>query len=130
LTGDAKLAEQIDDRIYRAAAIADGAIHSLLCIAPAGLTPHWDALGPLELDDAGGPITPMSTMIESETIVCACFAIGDRAIRDACTAARSVSEIGQATRAGTNCGSCLPELRSILANERKKERMDESAHAG
>ena len=31
--------------------------------------------------------------------------------------AASVDEIGIALRAGTNCGSCLPELRSIVANE-------------
>ena len=28
----------------------------------------------------------------------------------------SVAEIGVALRAGTNCGSCIPELKAILAS--------------
>jgi len=30
---------------------------------------------------------------------------------------RSAVEIGQRLRAGTNCGSCLPELKAILNEE-------------
>jgi len=37
----------------------------------------------------------------------------DRAIADGC---RDVEALGVATRAGTNCGSCLPELRRMLAS--------------
>ena len=29
-----------------------------------------------------------------------------------------LEEIGKALRAGTNCGSCMPELKGILARER------------
>jgi assimilatory nitrate reductase catalytic subunit len=36
-------------------------------------------------------------------------------------AAGSVEEIGKALRAGTNCGSCLPELKRIIADERTIE---------
>jgi assimilatory nitrate reductase catalytic subunit len=35
-------------------------------------------------------------------------------------AANTIAEIGQATRAGTNCGSCLPELKRMIAQERAK----------
>ena len=28
---------------------------------------------------------------------------------------RSVAEIGAALKAGTNCGSCVPEIRKLLA---------------
>jgi assimilatory nitrate reductase catalytic subunit len=49
-------------------------------------------------------------------IVCACFAVGlvtlHRTIAERSLA--SVAEIGAALRAGTNCGSCIPELRAIL----------------
>jgi assimilatory nitrate reductase catalytic subunit len=31
---------------------------------------------------------------------------------------RSVSEIGVALRAGTNCGSCIPEIEEILRDVR------------
>ena len=48
--------------------------------------------------------------------VCACFAVGLRTLRDAIVEQRltSVAEIGRALRAGTNCGSCIPELKAIL----------------
>jgi assimilatory nitrate reductase catalytic subunit len=49
-------------------------------------------------------------------IVCACFAVGRATILEAIEAAKltSAAEIGTTLRAGTNCGSCLPELTAIL----------------
>jgi assimilatory nitrate reductase catalytic subunit len=49
-------------------------------------------------------------------IVCACFGVGLTTIRDALAsgAASTVEEIGKALRAGTNCGSCVPELKRIV----------------
>jgi assimilatory nitrate reductase catalytic subunit len=49
-------------------------------------------------------------------IVCACFGVGEEtinaAIRDqGCT---SPAAIGAACKAGTNCGSCIPELKKLL----------------
>jgi assimilatory nitrate reductase catalytic subunit len=48
--------------------------------------------------------------------VCACFAVGRATIVEAVQSAKltSVAEIGTTLRAGTNCGSCLPELATIL----------------
>jgi assimilatory nitrate reductase catalytic subunit len=48
--------------------------------------------------------------------VCACFAVGRATIVEAIDSGKvaSVAEIGAALRAGTNCGSCLPELAMIL----------------
>ena len=44
---------------------------------------------------------------------------GLAAIRDAPTSEPASSEeIGKALRAGANCGSCLPELKRIIADER------------
>ena len=53
---------------------------------------------------------------EAGPIICACFAVGLAALQDAITGRRltSVAEIGGALRAGTNCGSCIPELKEIL----------------
>jgi assimilatory nitrate reductase catalytic subunit len=49
--------------------------------------------------------------------ICACFGIGlatlHRTIVDRRLA--SVAEIGAVLRAGTNCGSCIPELKAILS---------------
>ena len=56
-------------------------------------------------------------------VICACFGVGLAAIRDALASARptNVAEIGTALRAGTKCGSCLPELRSIVHDRHARE---------
>jgi assimilatory nitrate reductase catalytic subunit len=48
--------------------------------------------------------------------VCACFGVGLPALHRAIVERRltSVAEIGANLRAGTNCGSCIPELQAIL----------------
>jgi assimilatory nitrate reductase catalytic subunit len=129
LPDGAKLAERLEGRSYRAAAIVDGAIDSLICVAPAGLPLHGDVLDQLTIDDEGAALAPISSgsLIDIETTVCACFGIGETAIRAACATARGIAEIGEVTRAGTNCGSCLPELRRILAHDKTKERTNERA---
>jgi assimilatory nitrate reductase catalytic subunit len=53
-------------------------------------------------------------------VICSCFGVGRNSI---CSAIRqhhltSPQEIGQRLRAGTNCGSCLPELKSLLNEQR------------
>jgi assimilatory nitrate reductase catalytic subunit len=59
-------------------------------------------------------------LVSAGPIVCACFSVGLATIRDAIRsgAASSVEAIGAALRAGTNCGSCLPELKRIVAEAR------------
>jgi len=48
--------------------------------------------------------------------VCACFSVGENTIKDAIAKfnLRSVEAIGEKLQAGTNCGSCVPELRKLL----------------
>lgn len=50
-------------------------------------------------------------------MVCACFQVGLSAIETAIRqqALTSVEAIGAALKAGTGCGSCVPELKAILA---------------
>lgn len=53
--------------------------------------------------------------------ICACFNVGELTIRDCITDQKlsSTAAIGQACKAGTNCGACLPELKTILQEELK-----------
>jgi assimilatory nitrate reductase catalytic subunit len=50
--------------------------------------------------------------------ICSCFAVGELTIADAvrqgCT---SVQQLGAQLKCGTNCGSCIPELKKILAEQ-------------
>jgi assimilatory nitrate reductase catalytic subunit len=51
--------------------------------------------------------------------VCACFNVGLTAILKAIRedAASDAKQLGQLLRAGTNCGSCVPELKEIIRQE-------------
>jgi len=55
-------------------------------------------------------------------IVCACFGVGEKQILNAIEnqGCDSVDAIGRALQAGTNCGSCIPELQVLLQNQSKQ----------
>ncbi len=76
--------------------------------------PQRTADGAIPKPAAGGYIG------ESEPMVCACFQVGREAVREAVAGGgvTSVADIGRTLRAGTNCGSCLPELKRIIVDER------------
>jgi len=76
-------------------------------------------LGLLGAGDAGGVLAghPGADRPDPGATLCACFDIGINTIRAAIAGQglASVEAIGVALRAGTNCGSCKPELRALLA---------------
>jgi assimilatory nitrate reductase catalytic subunit len=126
LTADAKLAEHLEQHTYQAAAIVDGEVDGVVCVGPADRPLSLD-FGALSVHDDGGAAVPEMSALsvtETEPAVCACFGISEGCIRDALASrqASSVTEIGQVTRAGTNCGSCLPELKRMVAQEQAKLR--------
>ena len=48
-------------------------------------------------------------------IVCSCFQVGERRIEEALAeGCDSVAALGRALDCGTNCGSCVPELRQLV----------------
>jgi assimilatory nitrate reductase catalytic subunit len=110
--------------IYRAAALRDGRLEAALFLGPANAAPQWDTLKSLfeaprlsEIERRmvlSGRTT--DGLVEIGPVICACFGVGLGAIRDAIASktATNVEAIGKALRAGTNCGSCLPELRRIV----------------
>ena len=121
----AELAEYIDEPrgIYRVVAFVEGQLSGCLFIGPAEAAPQWDAVRTLfDAETLGEPqrravLSGKSTdgIADPGPTVCACFGVGLNAIRAALTGgAASVGEIGKALRAGTNCGSCLPELKKIV----------------
>ncbi len=50
------------------------------------------------------------------TIVCACFNIGEKTIQKAIKeqGLKTHQDIGNCLKAGTNCGSCIPEIKALL----------------
>lgn len=57
--------------------------------------------------------------VDNGNIVCSCFQVGSKqiehALRDGHT---TVAALGQHLRCGTNCGSCIPELKALLQQAR------------
>jgi assimilatory nitrate reductase catalytic subunit len=115
---------------YRVAAIVAGKLDGVLFIGPAEIAPSWDAVralfegGKIEDHQRGLLLSGKSGegLVAAGPMVCACFGVGLAAIKGAITSgAANIEEIGKALRAGTNCGSCLPELKRIIALERTAE---------
>ena len=115
-----------DDRaagVYRAVWLVDDRIDCCVFISPRPELPSrsWLA-GQFEqarISDsqramllAGRPADPA---LDTGETVCACFGVGRNAI-DAAIALGSVDarSIGAKLKAGTNCGSCVPELRRMI----------------
>src|SRR5206468_1715224 len=59
---------------------------------------------------------PDIAAVSAGRTVCSCFSVGLATLRRAVVDQRltTVDDIGALLRAGTNCGSCKPELREIL----------------
>ena len=124
--GEEEVAEYFDEPrgIYRMATFADGRLASCLFIGPASAAPQWDTVKALfEAEALGGAqrravLSGKSTdgLADPGPVVCACFGVGLNVICAAIKSgmATSVDDIGAALRAGTNCGSCLPELKRIV----------------
>jgi assimilatory nitrate reductase catalytic subunit len=125
LTGE--LAEYVDEArgVFRAAAFVDGRLEGCIFLGPTGVTkavPPWDAVKALfEAEtvaerDRQILLSGRNGLPDPGPRICACFSVGLAEIETAvASGANSVENIGKLLRAGTNCGSCLPELRKIIA---------------
>jgi len=118
-------------RRYRAARLVGGRLESCIFIGPDPVLPPRDWLASLFRLDGLDATTrigllaglPPRGTADSGRQVCACFGVGETAIVDAILSGCTTAEaIGDRLKAGTNCGSCLPEIKSLLvrgATDRK-----------
>ena len=60
---------------------------------------------------------PPGAREDAGPLVCSCFAVGRNTLRRAIAqhTLTDTRQVGARCRAGTNCGSCLPEIRALLA---------------
>jgi assimilatory nitrate reductase catalytic subunit len=133
LRSDAALAELLDEGQgrYRAALIRDGHLEACLFLAknPQAL-PSWEwlkqQLATPQLTDSArrallsGRAPDAST--DNGPTVCACFGVGRNQICAAVATGQAISaeDIGVKLKAGTNCGSCLPEIRRLVTETKAK----------
>ncbi|MFL6838705.1 MAG: molybdopterin-dependent oxidoreductase [Bradyrhizobium sp.] len=110
--------------IYRGASYDNSRIEACLFIGPAEDAGDWNVVKGLFAADALNDdqrrmlLSGKSAdgLASAGPIVCACFGVGRTTICDAIAAgAQSAAEIGAKLEAGTNCGSCIPELKRLIA---------------
>ena len=125
-----EVAEYLDELrgIYRVAAFVEGRLAGCLFLGRTESAAQWQTVKAAFESEALGELDRRAvlsgrstkTMTDPGPLICACFGVGLNSIRAALAGgmAVSVEEIGVALRAGTNCGSCLPELKRIVSHER------------
>ncbi|MCZ2723410.1 nitrate reductase [Marinomonas sp. 15G1-11] len=76
-----------------------------------------DAISPMsETDKLALSVGYVACSEDKGQIVCSCFNVGEKQIQKAIVnGVESVRELGDRLQCGTNCGSCIPELKSFLA---------------
>ncbi len=111
-------------RRYRAALLHDGRLMAVCFIErDAALLPKRQWLASLFEKETLSELEriallsgrPPGADSDCGRIVCACFGVGENALRKAIAkGADSVEALGIKLKAGGNCGSCVPELRKLL----------------
>lgn len=109
---------------YRGARIENGHLESCIFIGPDQDLPERDWLAQLvskeSLEDSERTSLltgkPASGQHDIGPIICSCFSVGLNTLTAAIRTQKltNVEAIGSALRAGTNCGSCIPELKRII----------------
>ena len=110
--------------IYRAGSFSCDRIEACLFVGPAHDAGNWDVIkslfsaGALNDDQRAMLLSGRSGAGRTSAgpVICACFGVGRTTICDAIAGgARSAADIGARLKAGTNCGSCIPEVKRLIA---------------
>jgi assimilatory nitrate reductase catalytic subunit len=110
--------------VYRGVLLIEDRLEGCLFVSPRPDLPSRSWLSSLfakaRIDDAdrvgllaGQPADPRA---DTGPLVCSCFGVGRTTL---CNAIKELElatpqQIGQKLRAGTNCGSCIPEIKALL----------------
>ena len=109
---------------YRAARIVDNQMETVIFISADSQLPERSwltslfAKPQLEKPERMALLTGTAPLgiPDVGTIVCACFNVGEKTIRSAIKekGLKTHQEVGLCLKAGTNCGSCVPEIKALL----------------
>ncbi len=113
--------------VYRSASLVDGRLETCCFLARDRQSlPDWSWIKDLLAADALDVPTRRMLLAgeapdgatETGPVVCACFGVGERELRGLIEKgdAATVDEVGARCRAGTNCGSCRPEIKRMIAS--------------
>ena len=118
-----------DDKksVFRTACFANNELQAVLLVSPHSQLPErsWisslfltEREAVLSMDERMALLTgkpPLGTP-DIGKIVCACFNVGEKTILSAIKEGKLTTsqDVGRCCRAGTNCGSCVPEIKALL----------------
>lgn len=112
-------------KAYRAARIRDERLEACLYLAAEQALPGWDwlkrQLTGTRLDETARKALLAGRLpdgaADTGPTVCACFGVGLAQIQKliASDSKVTVEEVGVHLKAGTNCGSCQPEIKKLIA---------------
>ncbi|MBK4218005.1 molybdopterin-dependent oxidoreductase [Paracoccus caeni] len=119
LCSDPLLVQDRQRGLTRLAFVEEGQLRAALFISPDPVALSRSHLASaLGGDCLSGVLAgrPGQDQPDEGALVCACFGVGINTILKAVTTQGliSVEAIGEALRAGTNCGSCRPEIKSLI----------------
>jgi len=111
---------------YRAACVQEGRLEVVFFIAPDQRLPEREWLASLfnqaviDPEDLAGLLAarpPRGAAANTGRTVCACYSVGEKTIMNAIKEQKldSVEAVGACLKAGTGCGSCVPEIRRLVA---------------
>ena len=115
--------EDVREGRFRAARLRNGQLEAVIMVDrdPDALpSVDWlvSCFSQPELDEASRRGLLAAKAVDGDdagNLVCSCFQVGDRQIQRAIgRGANSVDALGRELQCGTNCGSCVPEIRSLL----------------
>lgn len=124
--------EDVAAGVFRAAHLVDGRLQACLHVSPRPDLPSraWlsSLFGKAQLEPADriGLLIgePPARSEDAGATVCACFGVGRKTIEAAIRAgAETPAELGKQLSCGTNCGSCVPELKGLIAEIRARQRV-------
>lgn len=105
--------------IARLALHQDGKVMAALFTAPEPVAVRRDYLAGVPGSRAAEVLTgiPAAGRPDPGPVVCACFSVGANTILHAIESGglTSVADVGAALQAGTNCGSCRPDIAELLS---------------
>jgi len=120
--GRGRFADRLAGGTYSAGAFVDDELHGCLCVGPVD-EPLQFALSAADGPDEDGSASARrlhESIRAAEPVVCACFQVKLDSVRKAiaCGETSTLVQIGKKLRAGTNCGSCIAELKRLIKHER------------
>ena len=110
--------------VSRFALIGGGRLDAVLFLSPAAVSLSWAVVKAAwikpSLDVAERRLLlsgrSAAGLVDQGPTICACFGVPQLAIEGAIRdGATTTDEVGKRLKAGTNCGSCIPEMKRLLA---------------